>query len=91
MKQNDWTSQLRQRLTDSKAPVPDDLWNRIEQQLESNQATSPATAPVTTPDTDTKPRRQGAAMRLVMWTASLLSAISAFLPTSLMSFSQTFT
>lgn len=76
MKQNDWTSQLRQRLTDSKAPVPDDLWNRIEQQLESNQATSPATTPVTTPDTDTKSRHQGAAMRLVMWTASVAAAVT---------------
>ncbi len=71
MKQNDWTSQLRQRLTDSEAPVPDDLWNRIEQKLDSRQTTTPIIAH----DTDNKPLRQGSAMRLVVWTASVAAAV----------------
>lgn len=33
MKQNDWTSDMRSRLADNKAPVPDDLWDKIECRL----------------------------------------------------------
>ena len=33
MKQNDWTSDMRSRLADNKAPVPDDLWDKIESRL----------------------------------------------------------
>lgn len=76
MKQNDWTSQLRQRLADSEAPVPDDLWNRIEQQLDRSQATTPHTTHVTTPDTATEQHRHGATLRFVMWTASVAAAVA---------------
>lgn len=76
MKQNDWTSQLRQRLADSEAPVPDDLWNRIEQQLNRSQATTPNTTHVTTPDTTTEQHRHGATLRFVMWTASVAAAVA---------------
>ena len=76
MKQNDWTSQLRQRLADSEAPVPDDLWNRIEQQLDRSQATTPNTTHVTTPDTATEQHRHGATLRFVMWTASVAAAVA---------------
>lgn len=76
MKQNDWTSQLRQRLADSEAPVPDDLWNRIEQQLDRSQATTPNTTHVTTPDTTTEQHRHGATLRFVMWTASVAAAVA---------------
>lgn len=76
MKQNDWTSQLRQRLADSEAPVPDDLWNRIEQQLDRSQATTPNTIHVTTPDTATEQHRHGATLRFVMWTASVAAAVA---------------
>lgn len=76
MKQNDWTSQLRQRLADSEAPVPDDLWNRIEQQLDRSQATTPNTTHVTTPDTATEQHQHGATLRFVMWTASVAAAVA---------------
>lgn len=76
MKQNDWTSQLRQRLADSEAPVPDDLWNRIEQQLDRSQAITPNTTHVTTPDTATEQHRHGATLRFVMWTASVAAAVA---------------
>lgn len=76
MKQNDWTSQLRQRLADSEAPVPDDLWNRIEQQLDRSQATTPNTTHVTTPDTTTEQHRHGVTLRFVMWTASVAAAVA---------------
>lgn len=33
MKQNDWTQNLRSRLGDRKAPVPDDLWDKIESRI----------------------------------------------------------
>lgn len=35
MRQNDWTDLLRRRLADREAPVPDDLWDRIEQRLDA--------------------------------------------------------
>ena len=37
MKQNDWTNDLRRRLADREAPVPDDLWNKIEARLEAEK------------------------------------------------------
>ena len=34
MKQQDWTEQLRQRLADHEEPVPEGLWDDIEQRLQ---------------------------------------------------------
>lgn len=42
MKQNDWTSKLRERLDDHKATVPDGLWDKIAERLDDNNATAPA-------------------------------------------------
>ena len=42
MKQNDWTSKLRERLDDHKATVPDGLWDKIAERLDDNIATAPA-------------------------------------------------
>lgn len=36
MKQNDWTQNLRSRLGERQAPVPDDLWDKIESRLDKN-------------------------------------------------------
>ena len=33
MKQDDWSKRLRNHLADFEAPVPDDLWERIEARL----------------------------------------------------------
>lgn len=38
MKQNDWTSKLRERLDDHKATVPDGLWDKIAERLDDNAA-----------------------------------------------------
>ena len=45
MKQNDWTSKLRERLDDHKATVPDGLWDKIAERLDDNIATAPAPLP----------------------------------------------
>lgn len=42
MKQNDWTSKLRERLDDHKATVPDGLWDKIAERLDDNIAAAPA-------------------------------------------------
>lgn len=42
MKQNDWTSKLRERLDDHKATVPDGLWDKIAERLDDNNAAAPA-------------------------------------------------
>lgn len=42
MKQNDWTSKLRERLDDHKATVPDGLWDKIAERLDDNNAVAPA-------------------------------------------------
>ncbi|WP_297035800.1 outer membrane beta-barrel protein [Prevotella sp.] len=42
MKQNDWTSKLRERLDGHKATVPDGLWDKIAERLDDNIATAPA-------------------------------------------------
>lgn len=34
MIQNDWTSQMRRRLADREAPVPNDLWDKIEARID---------------------------------------------------------
>ena len=36
MEQQDWTEQLRNRLSSHEEPVPDGLWDRIEQQLDAS-------------------------------------------------------
>jgi hypothetical protein len=36
MEQQDWTEQLRHRLSSHEEPVPDGLWDRIEQQLDAS-------------------------------------------------------
>lgn len=38
MKHNDWTEQMRQRLDNAEADVPDMLWSAIEQKLDEQQA-----------------------------------------------------
>lgn len=35
MKHNDWTEQLRQRLDDAEVPAPENLWDSISQQLDT--------------------------------------------------------
>lgn len=35
MKHNDWTEQLRQRLNDAEVPAPENLWDSISQQLDT--------------------------------------------------------
>lgn len=45
MKQNDWTSKLRERLDGHKATVPDGLWDKIAERLDDNIATAPAPLP----------------------------------------------
>lgn len=42
MKQNDWTSKLRERLDDHKATVPDGLWDKIAERIDENNAAAPA-------------------------------------------------
>lgn len=42
MKQNDWTSKLRERLDGHKATVPDGLWDKIAERLDDNIAAAPA-------------------------------------------------
>lgn len=42
MKQNDWTSKLRERLDDHKATVPDGLWDKIAERIDDNNAAAPA-------------------------------------------------
>lgn len=42
MKQNDWTSKLRERLDDHKATVPDGLWDKIAERLDDNNTAAPA-------------------------------------------------
>ena len=42
MKQNDWTSKLRERLDDHKATVPDGLWDKIAKRIDDNNAAAPA-------------------------------------------------
>lgn len=42
MKQNDWTSKLRERLAEHEATVPDGLWDKIAERLDDNIATTPA-------------------------------------------------
>lgn len=42
MKQNDWTSKLRERLDGHKATVPDGLWDKIAEHLDENNAAAPA-------------------------------------------------
>lgn len=45
MKQNDWTSKLRERLAEHEATVPDGLWDKIAERLDDNIATAPAPLP----------------------------------------------
>ena len=45
MKQNDWTSKLRERLDDHKATVPDGLWDKIAERLDDNGTAAPAPLP----------------------------------------------
>ena len=45
MKQNDWTSKLRERLDGHKATVPDGLWDKIAERLDDNIATAPTPLP----------------------------------------------
>lgn len=42
MKQNDWTSKLRERLDGHKATVPDGLWDKIAERIDDNNAAAPA-------------------------------------------------
>lgn len=42
MKQNDWTSKLRERLDGHKATVPDGLWDKIAERLDDNGTAAPA-------------------------------------------------
>lgn len=42
MKQNDWTSKLRERLDDHKATVPDGLWDKIAERIDDNIDAAPA-------------------------------------------------
>ena len=42
MKQNDWTSKLRERLADQEATVPDGLWDKIATRLDDTNAAAPA-------------------------------------------------
>ena len=41
MKHNDWTEQMRQRLGNARADVPDDMWAAIERKLDAQPAESP--------------------------------------------------
>ena len=41
MKHNDWTEQMRQRLGNVRADVPDDMWAAIERKLDAQPAESP--------------------------------------------------
>lgn len=45
MKQNDWTSKLRERLDDHEATVPDGLWDKIATRLDDNSAAAPTPQP----------------------------------------------
>lgn len=57
MKHNDWTEQMRRRLDNAEADVPDGLWDAIEQKLDAQSASTPPDANVTTVDTKTAHRR----------------------------------
>ena len=65
MKQEDWTGQMRRRLADRETPAPDDLWEKIEMQLDAA-----APKPVL------KPRYT--IRRIAMWSASA-AAVAALL------------
>ena len=42
MKQNDWTSKLRERLAEHEATVPDGLWDKIATRLDDDNTATPA-------------------------------------------------
>ena len=65
MKQEDWTGQMRRRLADRETPAPDDLWEKIEMQLDA-----------TAPKPVLKPRYT--IRRIAMWSASA-AAVAALL------------
>lgn len=73
MKQNDWTSQMRRRLAGREAPVPGDLWNRIERQLDRDCPMPPAadcggkTAPHA---------RRVSIRRMAVWAVSAAAAVA---------------
>lgn len=61
-KHNDWTGDMRRRLAHREEPVPDNLWNKIEAQLDTTVCTSAKSQ---------KPRhRTTLTARIVAWTTA---------------------
>ncbi len=74
MKQNDWTRQMRSRLDQSKAPVPDDLWDKIESRLDAQGiANKPQQESAQTSD---KNRRHATLIRFAAWSLSTAAAVT---------------
>lgn len=73
MKQNDWTSQMRRRLAGREAPVPGDLWNRIERQLDRDCPMPPAADCIV--NTAPRARRVGI-RRMAVWAVSAAAAVA---------------
>lgn len=57
MKHNDWTEQMRRRLGNAEADVPDGLWDAIEQKLDAQSAPTPPETTAPTVNTESAHRR----------------------------------
>lgn len=73
-KQDDWTTMLRNRLADGNAPVPDDMWSRIERQLDGAADGVSAGAAGAAPRTAARRRT----VRMAAWMAAA-AAVAALL------------
>ena len=81
MKHNDWTDKLRNRLADREAPVPDDLWSRIEARMD--EAGLPPCAGTDAPGAkEAAPPQASAAaprrrmVRMALWAASAAAVVA---------------
>lgn len=74
MKQNDWTQNLRSRLGERQASVPDDLWDKIESRLDKNAVQLKGDKNAI----DTKPhaKRHISLVRYSAWAVSAAAAIA---------------
>lgn len=73
MKQNDWTQNLRSRLGDRKAPVPDDLWDKIESRINMADGLAEQKTQGGKPDEEAAASR----MRFMRFAAWAMSAAAA--------------
>lgn len=81
MRHNDWTDKLRSRLADREAPVPDDLWNKIEARMDEAKATKDDVPQATQPSPMAPHRPR--VVRMVAWAVSAAAAVAVLVTVAL--------